>query len=135
MAQREQGACFLIAVLEAEGSLVFEEADLCNDQIWFRIRTLPGIYFGGVYLPPTDSSYFDASAIASIRSRSFANPDMLFVCFGDINARFGMTTRNLISEDTSLTYKPIDLQLNARGQEMLQLCEDCKLLPVNNLEI
>ena len=106
-----------------------------NDQIWFRIRNLPGIYFGGVYLPPTDSSYFDASAIASIQSRCFANPDMLFVCLGDINARFGMSIRNLVSDDTSLTYRPIDLQLNARGQEMLQLCEDCKLLPVNNLEI
>ena len=106
-----------------------------QDQIWFRIQNIPRVLFGGVYIPPSNSDFFDPSSVAAIQARQQNNPDDLLVCLGDINTRFGDSLQSLVSDDVGMSYRPVDMQSNPRGKDFIQLCRDCKMLPVNNLEI
>ena len=39
------------------------------DQVWLRIRCVPGILFGFVYIPPSDSSYFSETSFSDIQEK------------------------------------------------------------------
>ena len=40
------------------------------DQVWFRLKCVPGVLFGSCYVPPSDSLYFDYAQISSIQEKN-----------------------------------------------------------------
>ena len=92
-----------------------------EDQIWLELSFLPGIVFGGCYIPPSDSMYYSDQSFAYMQS----------------NARLGSAVMTLPKDDPHLIYRPVDnvKNPNASGRRLLGLCKDCDLLVVNNLFI
>ena len=121
------------------------DTSLC-DQIWISFRIFPNVLFGSFYLPPRDSPYFDEDMIASVHQRILLNEGKRFVLLSDFNCKFG---RNISNFDTRIRDKLTDLGVvvsrgaskdpnrtcNANGKDILNLCENCNLYPLNNAVI
>lgn len=109
------------------------ELDLRKDQVWFKLEFTPGLIFGGIYIPPSDSPYFSNQSFADIQEKCYEGNDILLL--GDLNARLG----NLSGfEDTrgGLSYtNNVDRTTNQNGQKLVQLCTDLNLTPVNHASL
>ena len=57
-----------------------------NDQIWFRLSFVPNVIFGGCYIPPSDSSYYDEQCFSNILGRRLEHPERDCILFGDLNS-------------------------------------------------
>ena len=62
------------------------EIDTGRDQVWFRIRSAPGLYFGAVYITPSDSPFFRQDCFSLIQEKCIQFPGEI-VILGDLNAR------------------------------------------------
>ena len=111
-------------------------SDVCDlecarDQVWFRLHSLPQIIFGLMYIPPRDSTYYNPQAIASIQEHRKQAENM--VLLGDLNARIGPLDRfNRLHENIMYTVNP-DPVTNANGRDVISLCTNNDLVPVNHL--
>ena len=106
-----------------------------NDQIWFRLSSIPEMLFGGCYIPPSDSLYYDDQSFSHIVRKRLEHPEWKYVLFGDFNSRFGPVIQTLVKHDPSMNYRVIDPinNPNQNGNRLLGILRDCDLLIVNNL--
>ena len=104
-----------------------------NDQLWFSFRSIPHIRFGGVYIVPSSSPYFNERDIALLQAKS-VDPNLKYVIIGDLNARVGTKADELV-EHTRYSYQmPVDTIQNENGKKLLSVCKDNKLIIINNLQ-
>ena len=108
------------------------------DQIWFRLTSMPSVLFGGCYVTPSDSPYYEENSIANILGKCKENSTMengSHIIFGDLNARLGKEVNELVRDNPDLTYVPVDniSQPNFNGRKLLDVAKDCDLLVINNL--
>ena len=96
------------------------------DQVWFELKSLPNVKFGGVYIPPDSSPYFDSKNIAEIQGRT---QNCRCVVIGDFNSRCGKKIYEL--EDEQIKYTQTDLITNDHGKSIVRLCKDNNLCIVN----
>ena len=99
--------------------------------IVFELSNMPGIRFCGMYNEPSDSLYFRPSTLASISAHVNSGKNCIVV--GDLNARFGNSNNDLIKNHPSLSYTNVDSGTNSNGRELIRICRENDLLPVNNL--
>ncbi len=60
------------------------------DQVWFKLRYVPGVLFGFCYVPPPDSPFNNHALLSSVQEEvkiSYAKNRCVVV--GDMEARFG----------------------------------------------
>lgn len=58
-----------------------------ESQIWFELSCYPNTRFGGIYIPPEDSQYYEQTIVANIYAQ--INEKEKIVMLGDFNARVG----------------------------------------------
>ena len=113
-------------------------------QVWVRLSYAPDILFGFVYIPPSDSPYFNPVLISAIQEKiKTANFNTEFVILGDMNARFGASIRDWIAcvdvpDIHSYTYPVINDTVRVPNDNALaisSLCVELKLIIINNLKI
>lgn len=103
-----------------------------QEQIWFQLQSVPGVMFGGAYIPPSDSPFFSDVGFSEIQVRSQDNTSA-YVVVGDMNTRCGDKVKELIEGSNDMYYKPVDETVNSNGKSIIQVCKDNNLLVVNNL--
>ena len=102
-----------------------------ESQIWFELSCYPNTQFGGVYIPPEDSLYYDQSIIANIYAQ--INEKEKVVILGDFNARVGKPDI-FDSEGNKLEYvDTCDKTQNAPGKKLINLCKEKSLVISNHL--
>ena len=111
------------------------------DQVWLRIRCVPGILFGFVYIPPSDSSYFSETSFSDIQEKlKTEKPADGCVIVGDVNARLGKKLRDLpefLNKD-GLSYPSIPNPIqtpNGNANIIFSICCEENLAVVNNAKI
>ena len=102
-----------------------------QEQIWFQLQSVPGVTFGGAYIPPSDSPFFSDVSISEIQART-QDKSSGYIVVGDMNTRCGDKVNELIN-DGNMYYMPNDETVNANGKSIIQVCKDNSLLAVNNL--
>ena len=58
------------------------------EQLWFRLRSVPGVQFCGAYIAPSESRYFNESSLPELQAKSNGD-DLTYIIVGDLNARCG----------------------------------------------
>ena len=113
-----------------------------RNKIWFRLNYYSDILFGGIYIYPNNSQYFNSNDLAEIQAKLMANNNRDFVLFGDFNARLGQSNtvvlNNLLKERniSSYTYRnladPI-LRPNPNGRSLINIFKQCNIFPINGV--
>ena len=102
-----------------------------RDQVWFKLRSSPTFSFAAVYITPRDSPYFSPESFANIYEHC-AQSNLKYVILGDMNSRIpDLKQFTLVSMNVSYTENP-DTALNAHGTDLIKLCKDCSMRPVNH---
>ena len=106
----------------------------CCDQIWFRVSFMPNVIFGGCYIPPSDSPYYDEQCLANLE-RKCVDSCNEFILFGDLNSRLGRATQTLVDRDPAMEYTVTDPvnNPNYNGSKLIGILRDCDLFVVNNM--
>ena len=104
-----------------------------KDQVWFTLSVAPYVRFGAVYIPPSDSPYFDPVSFAHIRSECLAHPRSIFS--GDINARIPELSEFQNEEYCAEYETNVDRGSNSNGTEFSAVWKECHLLPINHLKL
>ena len=103
-----------------------------ESQIWFELSCYPNTRFGGVYIPPEDSQYYDQSIIANMYVQM--NGKEKVVILGDFNAHVGRPEMK-DSKDNLLEYINVNnTSQNAPGKRLINMCKDRSLVIVNHLK-
>jgi len=103
-----------------------------NDQIWFKLRTVPGIHFGAIYIPPRDSPYYNPQTFANLQEHCY-NENV--IALGDYNSRMGnLDVFSRRQEGIVYTENP-DTVTNTNGKELISLCSTNNLLPINHITV
>ena len=102
-----------------------------SDQIWFEMKNCPNTVFGGVYIPPEGSDYFEPCNLAEIQARTM-DPSIRFLVIGDMNARCGTKVQELATPEL-LNYFPADLISNNNGNDIIEICKDNDLKIINGM--
>ena len=88
------GTCVLIK--QYLKMYIFDVDVSIADQVWFKLKCVPGVLFGACYVPPSDSQYFNYSQLSSIQEKIKSNESHNgCIVIGDINARLGMSVCEL----------------------------------------
>ena len=110
------------------------------DQIWFRLRCLPGVLFGACYVPPSDSEYFSYVQLSNIQEKVKSNVcSNGVIIIGDMNTRLGVSVGELPGQISLAQYSyriipdPVSTP-NDNATAMLGICVDEHLLVINNLK-
>ena len=103
-----------------------------QEQIWFQLRTVPGMKFGGVYIPPSDSPFFSSTSFAEIQART-QDSAYGYIVAGDMNTRCGDLVNDLVKDCHEIYYRPVDKTVNSNGKAIVQVCKDNNLVALNNL--
>ena len=115
---------------------MISEVDISvNDQIWFALKCFPSVIFGGCYIPPADSIYYNEHGIANILGKCADYHTKMPVVFGDFNARMAPIVNQLAKGNQNVLYTPIDniTYPNVNGRSLLPVLLECDLLVLNNL--
>ena len=75
-------------------------------QIWSRLDPFPGVLFGGFYMAPHDSIYYENASLSFILCEYMDNATHTHTWFGDFNGRLGKTVRTLVADNEHFSYKP-----------------------------
>ncbi len=110
-----------------------------DDQVWLSLECVPTILFGFCYVPPSDSPYFSHISFAAIHERIIDTRKSEVLVMGDLNARFGVSVRDILSNDTCgvFTYPSVpDNVTNPNDNALIlaTMCKDNDLLLINNLK-
>ncbi len=116
--------------------------DVSNgDQVWMRLRNVPGVLLCFGYIPPSDSPYFSSFSFASIQEKMYScHAEVGYLIVGDMNARFGSAVRGLLTHlypphNETLSYPIIADDVNVSNANLLSsLCADNNLVVINNLK-
>lgn len=65
------GTCVLIR--NHLNSLVYDMDVSTGDQVWFKLKCVPGVLFGACYVPPSDSVYFSYTQLSNIQEKVNCN--------------------------------------------------------------
>ena len=93
--------------------------------------------FCSVDIRPADSCYYTDDVIASIQGRCLDSDAASFVVGGDLNARCGAAVNSLVRDGSMFVYEGIQDSIprpNDTGKKVLQLCDDCNMVIVTNLQ-
>ena len=103
-----------------------------ESQIWLELSIYPKISFGGVYIPPTDSNFYDHSLFANMTAHIENSKNVIVL--GDFNARIGTPT--IPNRNGSLyEYDSIqDQTVNPPGKNLINLCKGNSLVIANHLK-
>ena len=102
-----------------------------ESQIWLELSCVPNTRFGGIYVPPEDSPYYDQTIIANMQAQMSESENV--VILGDFNGRVGKPDMH-DSKGNKLEYVNIcDTIQNSPGKKMINLCKDNSLVVVNHL--
>ncbi len=102
-----------------------------KDQVWFTLRFMPEFLFGACYVTPLDSPYFDRQSLAVIQENCMSNKYV--VILGDLNARLADLSR-FQNQKLGISYSENpDQTTNSHGREILSICNDFNLVPVNHM--
>ena len=102
-----------------------------ESQIWLELSIYPKISFGGVYIPPIDSAYYEQSLVANM-SAHIKNKKKVVV-LGDFNARPGTP---IIPKKRIGFYEYDGIKdhtVNAPGKNLINLCKEKSLVVANHL--
>ena len=108
------------------------------DQVWLRLRYIPEVLFGFVYIPPSDSPYFSEASISAIQEKlKTSDAANGAVIMGDLNARFGYLLQQLPMhlELNNLSYPTIPDPIrfaNNNAKMIFSICAEENLMVVNN---
>ena len=112
-------------------SSVFD-VQLLNDQVWFRLSFMSDVKLCACYIPPVDSPYFNPMSFSDIQSQAIDSENKI-VLIGDVNSRMGDLHR-LDDIERGIVYASnVDATENAHGRNMLNICKNLDLYPVNHL--
>ena len=103
-----------------------------ESQIWLELSIYPKISFGGVYIPPLASKFYDQSLIANIYA--YIERKKNVVILGDFNARPGKPT---IPNKTGGHYEYSNIKdetVNDPGRKLINLCKEKSLVIANHLK-
>ena len=116
-----------------------------KDQIWLRLSHLANVLLGFVYVPPTDSQYFNPISFSYMQEKIIRGEEenCRVLILGDLNARFGPSVRDILPSivvpgSDNCTYPVIPDQVNRpndNAQTMSTICMEQKLVVINNLKI
>ena len=112
-------------------SSVFD-VQLLSDQVWFRLSFMSDVKFCACYVPPADSPYFNPTSFSDIQSQVVGSESKI-VLIGDINSRMGNLNRLDAFERGIVYASNVDATENAHGRNMLRLCNNLDMYPVNHL--
>ncbi len=114
-----------------------------KDQVWLSL--LSDILLGFIYVPPSDSQYFNPNSFSYIQEKiKWSESEGLEVMLmGDLNARFGASVRNIpvragVPDCYSYTYPIVPdsvVRLSHNASVLSTICIDHALLVINNLKI
>lgn len=105
---------------------------LLHDQVWFKLSFMPDVVIGACYIPPADSPYFSPTSFSDIQNQILEN-DSKAVVIGDFNSRMSSLQR-LNDSAQGITYSQnVDQGDNAHGRELLKMCVNLGMYPVNHL--
>ncbi len=109
-----------------------ETVKTLKDQMWFTLRSAPGLAFGEYYLTPIDSTFFSNDLFATIQEQC-TDISKEVVIIGDLNAHMpDMSCFSKASIKVNYTANPENIE-NAHGKEILSICKDFLLVPVNHM--
>ena len=104
-----------------------------RDQIWFKLSIFPEYLFGSCYIPPRDSPFFSPESFSVIQENIFGSTNKI-VLIGDFNSRMrDLTVFNLPENNISYS-RNVDLGTNRNGRDLVNLCLNLHLRPVNHLQ-
>ena len=100
----------------------------------FELAIFPNILFIGCYISPEDSPYYDGAVFGHLQSLVNNDRSKKVIIMGDLNSRIGVPT-NIFAGREKCVYEGVeDITVNKNGKCVLQLCEDNKLVILNNLK-
>ena len=103
-----------------------------ESQIWFELSCYPNTRFGGIYIPPEDSPFYNQTIMANMYAQ--INEKEKVVMLGDFNARVGKPDM-LNTKGKKLEYVDIcDITQNAPGKKIINLCKEKSLVVANHLK-
>ena len=103
-----------------------------EDMVWLELSLCAGVKLGGVYIPPSDSQYFDMSQFSFLCAKCIESEKV--VLMGDLNARVG--NPYITGHDGSVKeYGDVkDDTVNAHCRLLIKLSNNCDMAVVNHLE-
>ena len=110
------------------------------DQVWFRLKCVPGVLYGACYVPPSDFEYFNYVQFSNIQEKIKMHEfNDRCIVIGDLNARLGTSFRELPVriDKTQYSYPTLPDPVttpNDNATAMLGICIDEQMLLVNNLQ-
>ena len=113
------------------------------EQVWVQFRNALRVVFGFVYVPPSDSQYYSHESFSAIRDKLHsASQETHHIIVGDMNTRFGTTTRDIIplieipnSEIYSYpNFADKTNNANDNAEILSAICIEQSVLVVNNLK-
>ena len=100
----------------------------------FELSIVPDVIFIGCYIAPSDSPYYDAAVFGYVQCLLKRDESKKAIVMGDLNSRVGLPT-NLHIEKEKCVYEGVqDAVVNKNGKCILDLCEETRLVVVNNLK-
>lgn len=106
----------------------------CKDQIHLKLTCLPGVLLIGVYIPPSDSPYFDLDSFAKIQSAIQGQERVIILV--NMKTHFGQKASSFhVNKDPHLSYTSSPDEIpnpNANAWYALPAFEP--LLLLNNLK-
>ena len=140
------GTCVFIR--HSLNKYVFDIDMSSADQVWFKLKCVPGVLFGSCYVPPSDSEYFNYAQISNIQEQLKSSENISgsvivgnisgSVIVEDMNARLGVAVREQAAGVVRCCYPAIPDPVstpNDNAAAMLGICMEGKLLVVNNLQM
>ena len=126
-----RGGVMLLVKHEFLKYIVRVNLDL-ESQIWLELSCYPNTNFGGIYVPPEDSPYYDPAIMANICAAISDKEQAIVV--GDFNARVGKP-RMMNERGEEYEYIGIiDNTQNAPGRSLLNICKEKSLVVANHLK-
>ena len=89
------GTAVLVSNLLSESVFGVDTTSI-GDEVWMQIGNIPGVLFVFFYIPPPDSQYYTLSAFSSIEENLNEFMPIRYGLFGDVNARFGKSVKDLL---------------------------------------
>ena len=133
------GTCVLI---KSQLSSQVIEIDISKpDQVWLKLKCLPGIIFGFLYIPPHDSPYFNEASFSYIQEKLKEESTVnSCIIIGDLNTRMGERVKDLpfYLDLPDLSYPTIPdpvINPNTNGNLLYSICSEDKLIIVNNARV
>ena len=112
---------------------VFDVQSL-KDQVWFKLSFMPDVRIGGCYIPPADSPYFNPASFGDMQSQIVDPSNDRIVAIGDFNSRMS-SLQSLNGTAQGISYSQnVDKSDNAHGRELLNMCANSNIFPVNHLK-